>query len=231
MIELIHDTPPPRLLENRRLIDAPIGPVNPQNAWSHFSTRGKRDTHRQLMHLQRGLCVYCEERLDKYGFHIEHILSKSLNPPLTFEYSNLSLSCIADGSISSETTSNPISCGHAPLKKRNFYNKTLFIKPTEAGSNSLFQYKRNGEIAPANGISTHDILRVEHTIKVLNLNCLRLKRDRKEIVDEGLNIILELGSNNNAIHDFLDLEFEIVNNKYLFPFISVREEHYNIFRN
>lgn len=178
----------------------------------------------------KGLCVYCEERLDKYGFHIEHVLSKSLNPPLTFEYSNLSLSCTEDGTLSSETTDNPISCGHALLKRKNNYDENLFIKPTEVGSNSLFQYKMNGELAPANGISPDDVLRVEHTIKVLNLDCLRLNRDRREIIEVGLKIILDLIDDNDALQNFLDLEFEIVNNKYLFPFISAREEHYKLFR-
>jgi len=227
MIELIHDTPPPRLLDDRRLRGTPL---NPRNAWNNFSTRGKQDTHRQLMPLQKGLCVYCEEKLNKYGFHIEHILSKSLNPPLTFEYSNLSLSCIATGTISSETTTDPISCGHAPLKRDNIYDENLFIKPTEVGSSSLFQYKMNGEIAPANSISTHDISRVEHTIDVLNLNCLRLQRDRREIIDTGLNIILDLIDDSETLQNFLNLEFEVVNNKYVFPFISARKEHYNLFR-
>jgi uncharacterized protein (TIGR02646 family) len=230
MVELIHDTPP-RLLENRRENYTPSVVNPPKVVWKNFRGRnGKNILRDKLKILQNGLCVYCEERLDKYGFHIEHILSKSLNPLLTFEYINLSLSCIETGTISSETTTNPISCGHAPLKRDNLYNENLFIKPTEAGSSSLFQYKRNGEIAPTNGISTYDILRVEHTIDVLNLNCLRLKRDRREIIDAGLNIILDLIDDNEALQNFLNLEFEVVNNKYLFPFISAREEHYNLFR-
>ena len=229
-MELRHDTPPPRLLEDRRLTYTPSDINTPKKVWKNFRGRnGKEILRNKLKLLQNGLCVYCEEKLDKYGFHIEHILSKSLNPPLTFEYTNLSLSCIKDGSISSETTTNPISCGHAPLKRDNIYDENLFIKPTEIGCSSLFQYRRNGKVAPANGISRHDVLRVKHTIDVLNLNCLRLQRDRKEIIDEGLNIILELQNDNNALLNFLELEFDKVNNKYLFSFISARKEHYKLF--
>ncbi len=231
MIELIHDTPPPILLENRRLNYTPSIVSPPKIVWKNFRGRnGKSILRDKLKLLQNGLCVYCEERLDKYGFHIEHILSKSLNPLLTFEYTNLSLSCIENGTIFSETTTNPISCGHAPLKRDNIYNGNLFIKPTEVGSSSLFQYKINGEITPANGISTNNISRVEHTIDVLNLNCLRLKRDRREIIDVGLNIILDLTNDNDALQNFLNLEFQLVNNKYLFPFINARKEHYALFR-
>lgn len=230
MIELRHSTTP-RLLNQRKNNPNDNGvPANPRNAWNNFSTEAKREIHNSLTPLQNGLCVYCEEKLDKYGFHIEHILSKTLNPPLTFEYSNLSLSCIENGAISNETTPNPVSCGHAPLKKDNKYDENLFIKPTEIGCNALFQYKSNGEIAPANGISTHDVLRVKHTIEVLNLNCLRLKRYRREIINEGLNIILDLNDDSEALQNFLDLEFEVVNNKYVFPFISIRKQYYSLFR-
>jgi len=230
MIELNHSISP-RLLNQRKNNPSDNGvPQNPRNAWNSFSAEAKREIHNNLTPLQNGLCIYCEERLDKYGFHIEHILSKSLNPILTFEYTNLSLSCIENGSISNETTLNSISCGHAPLKRENRYNTNLFIKPTEIGCNALFQYKMNGEIIPADGISTHDILRVQHTIDVLNLNCLRLKRDRREIINEGLNIILDLINDGDALEYFFDLEFQLVNNKYLFPFISAREEHYKLFR-
>jgi len=230
MIKLIRGTAPTSL-ENRRLNYTPSAIDTPKIVWKNFRGRnGKEILRNKLKLLQNGLCVYCEEKLDKYGFHIEHILSKSLNPPLTFEYSNLSLSCIKDGTISSETTTNPISCGHAPLKRDNIYDENFFIKPTEVGSSSLFQYKMNGEIAPANGISTHDISRVEHTIRVLNLDCLRLNRDRRETIEEGLKIILDLTDENDALQNFLNLEFGIVNDKYLFPFISAREEHYALFR-
>ena len=224
MIELIH-TNPPRLLEKRKSNPADNGiPKDSWKAWNNFSTKGKIEIHNSLIPLQKGLCIYCEEKLDKYGFHIEHILSKSNNKSLTFEYSNLSLSCIETAIISNETTTNSISCGHAKKKKN------LPIKPTDIGCNSLFQYKINGEIAPANGISTEDISNVKKTIKILNLNCLRLKRDRREIINEGLNIILDLIDDNNALQNFFNLEFQLVNNKYLFPFISARNEHYKLFR-
>jgi uncharacterized protein (TIGR02646 family) len=230
MIELIHcDTP--RLLDKRKNNPSDNGiPLNPQNAWGSFSTEGKKEIHNSLTPLQNGLCVYCEQKLSMYSFHIEHILSKSLNPFLTFEYTNLSLSCIEDGSISDETTTNPISCGHSPLKRINEYDETLFIKPTEQNCNALFRYKHNGEITYAKNLSQFDIDRVEHTIEVLNLDCLRLKRDRRETIEEGLNSILELEDNSEALANFLDLEFEKVNNKYVFPFISAREEHYNLWR-
>lgn len=230
MIELIHDDVP-RLLNNRKNNPMDNGiPQNPRNAWNSFSSQGKKDIHNRLIPLQNGLCVYCEEILDRHGLHIEHILSKTLNPPLTFEYINLSLSCNDDATMPNEITTNPISCGHAPLKRDNLYNEDLFIKPTEENCNTLFRYKANGEITYAHNLLLFDINRVEHTIEVLNLDCLRLQRERREMMEEGLNIILDLNDNLEAIKYFLELEFEKVNNKYIFPFISAREENYDLWR-
>lgn len=94
MIELLHGDIP-RLLDKRKNNPSDNGiPQNPQNAWGSFSSEGKKEIHNSLTPSQNGLCVYCEQTLDKYGFHIEHILSKTLNPQLTFEYTNLALSCI-----------------------------------------------------------------------------------------------------------------------------------------
>jgi len=230
MIELTHNTAP-RLLANRKENQEDNGcPQNPRKAWSNFSTKGKKEVHTNLIPLQSGLCVYCENKLTKYSFHIEHILSKSKNHCLTFEYSNLSLSCIKDGAISKETTTNPISCGHAPEKKANKYDKNLFIKPTESSCNSLFYYSFNGKIKFKDTNSEFDKKRVVHTTKVLNLNCNRLLREREEIILEGYNKILELIDNQEALDYFFDLEFKKINNQYLFPFISAREEHYKLFK-
>jgi len=148
---------------------------------------------------------------------------------LTFEYTNLSLSCIENGSIFKNTDDNPVSCGHAPFKKQNIYDESLFIKPTEKGCNSLFSYQINGEIVSNINNSEFDKERVEHTIKFLNLNCNRLIRERQEIILKGYEIIRELQDDLEVLSNFFELEFEKVNDKYVFPFISARKEHYSLF--
>jgi uncharacterized protein (TIGR02646 family) len=229
MIELNHAIPP-RLLDNRKNHPNDKGiPENPRNAWNSFSTEGKREIHDKLILLQSDLCVYCENKLDKYGFHIEHILSKTENPELTFEYSNLSLSCIENESLFKNTDDNPVSCGHAPLKRRNRYDENLFIKPTEKECNSLFSYQITGEIVSNINNSESDKKRVEHTIEVLNLNCKRLIREREEIILQGYEIIRELQDELEVLSHFFESEFEKVDDKYRYPFVSARKEHYDLF--
>ncbi|MDM8566496.1 retron system putative HNH endonuclease [Candidatus Halobeggiatoa sp. HSG11] len=233
MIELKHDDPPHKLEQRKNNPNDNGTPENPRKAWSNFyRNNGKQEIHEKLIPLQGDLCVYCENKLDKHGFHIEHILSKTQNPLLTFEYSNLSLSCVSDEKKfkDKEIDDNSISCGHAPLKKTNTYNENLFIKPTEANCNSLFSYEINGKIGSNNNNSEFDKQRVEHTLEVLNLNCYRLIREREEIILQGYEIIKELQGEPELLNHFFELEFEKVNSKYLFPFVNARKEHYSLFK-
>jgi len=222
MIFVKHHSSPPRTLENRQKQDTP---QNPSKSWSNFN--GRKELRSHLMSIQKGLCAYCEIRLEnELGYHIEHIESKSLNPQLTFKYTNLILSCIKDGAISDNTDSNPVSCGHATLKNRNEYDTELFIKPTELDCESYFSYDLFGNIIPNANLTQAQKQRTEHTIEVLNLNCKRLKRERAAILEEGYQIIRELEDDVEALNNFLDLELSLINDKY-FSFINLRREHFS----
>ncbi len=161
---------------------------------------------------------------------IEHILSKSLNPELTFEYTNLMLSCIKDGRVEDSTDTNPVSCGHSPLKKINAYDEELFIKPTELNVKKYFSFEVNGKVIAKVGLNDLETQRVEHTINVLNLNCNRLVRQRYDIIIEGYEIITDLNLD-EEINNFLSLEIEKVNGKYLFPFVNLRKQHFESLSN
>ena len=221
MLNLIHDNVPYKLKKRQ---DKGT-PTNPKKAWTSFGRGGGKIEIRDILYpLQKGLCVYCEEKLDKYNFHIEHILSKTKNPHLTFEYTNLSLSCMKELDeleITHGITEELRSCGHSILKSKNKYIKILFINPTEKNSNTLFSYVSTGKITYNKECSDFDKLRINHTIKVLNLDCLRLDRDRREILEAQYNQLNNLKKNPIALDYFLELNENIA-------FISAREEHYHL---
>jgi len=212
---------PPRKLANRKLKGTP---ENPRNAWDNF--KGKGELKLALNQLSSGLCAYCENSLDtQLGMHIEHILSKSSNPELTFEYSNLMLSCIQDGKVEEDGDLTPVSCGHSALKKKNNYKKALFIKPTELKIEKYFSFEVNGKVIAKAGLNSLNTQRAEHTINVLNLNCNRLVRQRHYIIIEGYKIINSLQTK-ESINDFVSLETEVANGKYIFSFINLRKQHF-----
>ncbi len=225
MLELIHGDVPYKLKKRQEKET----PIKPKKAWTSFGRgNGKTEIRDNLYPLQKGLCVYCEEQLDKYGFHIEHILSKDKNHRLTFEYTNLSLSCMKKLDELEKNygiTKESRSCGHSILKSENQYIEILFIKPTEKKCNLLFSYISNGKITYSINSSDFNKLRINHTIKVLNLDCRRLERDRREILEEIYKAVKDLQYNKEALNDFITLELDRKPS-----FISAREEHYKIFQ-
>ncbi|NOQ35486.1 MAG: TIGR02646 family protein [Methylococcaceae bacterium] len=218
----------PYQLAQRR--QATPAPENPTTAWNSF--KGNAHVIEALFYRQHGLCAYCEIELELMadkgiGRHIEHILPKSLNSELTFEYSNMLLSCFSSGGEITATANDPapISCGHANSKKANNWDVSLFIKPTDNDCERYFSVELDGEIIPHPQLTSNETQHAHYTIELLNLNCLRLKRLREEIIIEGYNIINELQGSSVALENFLKLEMSEVNGK-LREFINLRKQHF-----
>jgi len=85
-----------------------------------------------------------------------------------------------------------------------------------------------GQVVPSRVLNQADKEKAQGTIDVLNLNCLRLKRQRESVIEEGYEIINELMGDQDALKNFLDLELNAVNGKY-FSFINLRREHFSGF--
>lgn len=220
---LIHPVNTPRSLDLR--FQLPVG--NPTTAWDNF--QGKTKVHEALLPAQNYLCSYCEIELDRsnggIGFHIEHIKPKSLNPALTFEFNNLLISCFNSGHEipSSNDDSMPISCGHA---KGDGFAPLLFIKPTEYNCENYFFYELDGRIVPnPNLTGLNESQRAEYTIQILNLNCRRLKRERRDMIKAGLEIINDFLDDFDSLSYFINCELEETNNKYR-SFITTRRQYF-----
>jgi len=225
---LIHPLEVPRKLASRRM--KPVG--DPTKAWKDF--KGTVEIHRSLIPAQNYLCAYCEIELvrgaEEIGYHIEHINLKSENAEQTFEFSNLLISCFDTGyeTHSSSDDPNPISCGHAQGKKNSF-DTLLFIKPTEQGCENYFYYELDGRIVPNPGLSEAiDIDKVNYTINLLNLNCRRLKRKRKDLIVKGMGIINSLLDSPDALSYFAMAELEKINDKHR-SFFTTRRQFFQSF--
>jgi len=196
--------------------------------WQSF--KDKAAVRKKLYPRQNGLCVYCEINIELHnknkngiGSHIEHILPKEKHPALTFEYSNLVLSCFATGGEIKPDAQDPapISCGHAVLKRSNNFDEALFIKPTDPNCGQYFSFELDGAVMPHPCLNPPDAAKAEYTLEVLNLNCLRLKRLREDTIILLYQIISELQHDTEALKQFLVLELQ--ENK---SFISVRKQQF-----
>jgi len=206
-------------------------PVNDATkAWDNF--RGTKKVQDRLIPAQKYLCSYCEVELVRgnrgdIGYHIEHIEPKSINPARTFDFSNLLVSCFDTGYelVPSDVDLQPISCGHA--KKSEFNH--LFIKPTEQGCEDYFFYELDGRIVANPGLNdSSKLARVNYTITLLNLNCRRLKRERKDMIEEGLNIINDLSNAQDALSHFSYCELDEFNGKNR-AYFTTRRQYFSDF--
>lgn len=196
--------------------------------WDRFG--GKADVSGMLDLLQKGLCAYCQIRLDGgIGSHIEHVWPKHAHPAKTFDWSNLVLSCTHSDHIGAARQTGGVSCGHSNGKRSWPIYDPMFISPTEPDCERYFEYRASdGTVIPAKDLSQHEADRARYTINLLNLNCRRLCRERKDMLEEGYRIIAELRADTVSLKHFLECEVAEVGGR-LRAFLTARQQHFQVF--
>ncbi len=122
-----------------------------------------------------------------------------------------------------------VSCGHCQGKRQWPAYDPRFVSPTEPDCERYFAYRAgDGTVRPSPGLSAADAERAEYTINLLNLNCRRLCRERKDMLEEGYRIIAELDDSPAALGNFLDLELAETRGK-LPAFFTARQQHFQAF--
>jgi uncharacterized protein (TIGR02646 family) len=120
-----------------------------------------------LANEQFGLCCYCEKSItaEQTSSHIEHVKPKSLDiANLTFEYSNLLVSCEGNHFQEIGDTSKN-TCGHS---KDDNFDEMKFLNPTLLRDISdYFIFDKDEGIIAA---SAKDAEKATYTCDILNLN-------------------------------------------------------------
>ena len=196
--------------------------------WQRFA--GKPQVAEALERLQQGLCAYCLIRVDSgIGSHIEHVWPKSSYIEKTFQWDNLVLSCTHSDHIGHASQTGGVSCGHSDGKRDWPAYDPRFISPGEPDCERYFEYRAgDGTVRPAAGLSEPDKVRADYTIGLLNLNCGRLCRLRKDMIEMGYGIIASLRDDETALAHFLDSEFAEVGGRAR-SFITARRQHFGAF--
>ena len=128
------------------------------------------ELRKSLLSEQKGLCCYCETRIDSGDFHVEHFRPKdpAYFPHLQLDYGNLHACCRKSPCGGEEEY-----CGHK--KGNNFHND--LVSPLEPDCASHFAYDLDG------GIKGTDH-RGEISVSLLNLDSVLLRRSRKGLIEE-----------------------------------------------
>lgn len=130
------------------------------HTWSDVKSDHRQDIWRCLDAMQRGLCAYCEGRLESLGRHIDHHCRKSRHPRMTFLWSNLFGSCDRNDS-----------CGHFKDRPGGApYTCDQLLDPCTEDPDEFLVIRDSGRIEARSGLAEAERTRAETTLRVLNLN-------------------------------------------------------------
>lgn len=157
-----------------------INDTNSLTTWNEYYANKKRVLKNYILeNEQKYLCIYCESKVDLDSSHIEHIRPKAQNgyPHLTFEYTNLVVSC--NGTCHNQEEDNSShSCGHI---KENEYNEEKFLNPVELTNiREYFIYDFDKYTIES---SKKDSIKSEYIINTLQLNDNGLILARKKALN------------------------------------------------
>ncbi len=165
--------------------------------WTRFRKRAP-DAYRELVEelavRQQGLCLYCEQRLvDADGalipnrYQVEHVLPKSGAAGRVLDWTNLALACWG-----TEASSEGKSCGATKLGTSLPHGCDPRVIPL---TGALFGVGLDGKLlihagnCTASGVAPGD---AEGAIRLVNLDCERLRKPRQDAGDATREKVAEL---------------------------------------
>lgn len=190
----------------KRHVSPPQSKDEATSAWSNYYASKARKTLERCLQEQLGLCGYSEIDLSErdlnifnhLGVHIEHVEPKSLNPPRTFDHTNL-IACAIDNENEKEIIKDDLFGGKFKL---GWYEPIYFIHPLMPDCDSYFFFQSDGCIVPNINRSPIDQEKAQITIERLNLNSSILVVWRKNWYKETSEIIDGLLDDMEALKSF-----------------------------
>lgn len=187
---------------------------NPQN-WQGLDGVVRTNTRKYILENEQGnQCAYTELplELEKNNSHIEHLKRKDSTffPELTFEWSNLFISC------NSDDFGGKYKDGKY-LKGKTKADNALILNPALENPIDFFELKNWGELTIKEGLHGTAKIKAEETIKAFNLNHNSLQ-ERRRLIIQDVNDYQNGGLDSEMIIEFLSgsgfksvIEYELEN--------------------
>lgn len=137
------------------------------HTWDCLTAEDKRQVREALEAMQGPHCAYCEAISAER--HIEHFRPKGSFSNLTFDWTNLFLSCC-----------NTDSCGIYKDRGAGNYSPDDLINPCIDDPDEFLAFYRDGVVRPARLATPEQKYRAEETIRVFHLNAPHLVDGRKK---------------------------------------------------
>ncbi|KAM3091558.1 retron system putative HNH endonuclease [Phormidesmis sp. 146-35] len=143
---------------------------NRNKTWKNFNPPVKQAVRQSLLQEQGYICCYCEMRIGTLTCRIDHLVPRSVDRSLWFDYYNLLASCPGED----EVEKKPVFC------EQQRGNRLLPVSPLQEECIQAFGFRENGEVFAKDQSGNKEA--VEQTIEILGLNVTALKRQRSAAI-------------------------------------------------
>lgn len=169
---LIRKGPPPAALTTYRLQpDASVDPPRPARYDGPGFNEVKPDVRKALRDEQRGICCYCNDRIDETTMKIEHRVAQAADDTRTLDWPNLFGACPGEIDNPSGVGAKVLHCDSAKGER------PITIDPTNPTHVASLSYRRDGTLVSSQPAHQTDI------DEVLRLNAPALRERRVRALD------------------------------------------------
>ncbi|BCH58343.1 hypothetical protein RvVAR0630_09670 [Agrobacterium vitis] len=156
--------------------------------WGDLSSVQKAEIWQALNAMQGQRCAYCEKDIENKACHIEHFVQRSRDPALTFDWRNIFGSCNENDS-----------CGKHKDQKATPYSIADLVKPDDEDAEDLIVFNASGKCAPRKDLTERQRIRACETIRIFNLNRIKLADSRRSHLEGYIQTAEDL---KNMIDEF-----------------------------
>lgn len=143
----------------------------------NLSELDKEMIWKSLNIMQSNFCAYCEGKLIEKECHIEHLIPqnilKTIRGRSIYEWDNLFGSC-----------DNSEHCGRYKDHIVKDYDSKNLIKPDLDDGSNYLSFLQSGSVVAQNNLNNSYETKARETIRILNLDCSRLKNLRAKKIGE-----------------------------------------------
>ena len=186
-------------------------------ATDYSSLRNISRARQYLIDEQKGLCAYCQQKINSDNSSIEHVIPKEFNKELSTNYFNLVAVC---KTTTKDSETQKYHCdkqkGSTPISPIIFNsNADITLK----NNSYFFLAGSDGRIRAKDKLPDEIRKQVESFIDIVNLNHKQLREKRtKDILDGLISVFQNLPKENHQKSTYWQVQFDRIYKNKSHPF-------------
>lgn len=186
-------------------------------ATDYGSLRYIAEARQYLIDEQKGLCAYCQQKINSDNSSIEHIIPKEFNKELSTNYFNLVAVCKTTPKDSETQKYHCDKQKGSVLISPIIFNSNSDV--TKKSNSHFFRTGSDGQIRAKENLSDEVKKQVESFIDIVNLNHKQLREKRtKDVLDGLINAYHAIPKTNHQKCNYWEVQFDRIYKNNYYPF-------------